>query len=184
MGFFRGIRHPGYTLSWIQNAFDKLRQEFPQTTLVKYLDDLNGSVKGNKTVNINEPRAKAKPDAYKNKEESREATTVPMATAILLRWEYLALSMCGLEACSKKRDVCLMQSTLKTEDYYSIPITDGLKVGGIPIGKDKYVITEIAKIITETVDKVYQATDKLGKSQYKHLLNVNFGGTIRVQHLW
>jgi hypothetical protein len=141
-------------------------------------------VKGNETVNTNEPRAKAKPDAYKNKEESREATTVPMATAILLHWEYLALSMCGLEASSKKRGVCSMQSTLKTEDYYSIPITDGLKVGGVPIGKDKYVITEIAKIITETVDKVYQATDKLGKSQYKHLLNVNCGGTIRVQHLW
>ena len=71
-----------------------------------------------------------------------------------------------------------MQSILKTEDYYSIPITDGLKVGGIPIGKDKYVITEIAKIITETVAKVYQATDKLGKSQYRHLLNVKCGGTI------
>ncbi len=66
--------------------------------------------------------------------------------------------MCGLvEASSKKRGVGSMQSTLKTEDYYSIPITDGLKVGGIPIGKDKYVITEIAKIITETVDKVYRS---------------------------
>ncbi len=89
-------------------------------------------MKGNETVNTNEPRAKAKPDAYKNKEQNREATTVPMATAILLRWEYLALSMCGLEASSKKRGVCSMQSILKTEDYYSIPIPDGLKVGGIP----------------------------------------------------
>ncbi len=112
-------------------------------------------MKGNETVNTNEPRAKAKPDVYKNKEQSREATTVPMATAILFRWEYLALSMCGLEASPKKRGVCSLQSTLTTEDYYSIPTTDGLKVGGIPIGKDKYVITEIAKILTETVAKVY-----------------------------
>ena len=69
---------------------------------------------------------------------------------------------------------------MKSERAYQII----LKVGGIPIGKDKYVITEIAKILTETVAKVYQATDKLGKSQYRHLLNVNCGGTIRVQHLW
>ena len=184
-GVFQGDSASGvYFNAGLQNAFDKLRQEYPQATLVKYLDDLNGSVKGNETVNTNEPRAKAKPDTYKNEEQSREVTTVPMATAILFRWEYLTLSMCGLEASPKKRGVCSLQSTLTTEDYYGIPITDGLKVGGIPIGKDKYVITEIAKILTETVAKVYQATDKLGKSQYRHLLNVNCGGTIRVQHLW
>jgi hypothetical protein len=93
-------------LDYRRHAFDKLWQEFPQATLVKYLDDLNESVKSNETVSTNEPRAKAKPDAYKNKEDSREATTVPpMATAILLRLEYLALAMCELEASPKKRRV-------------------------------------------------------------------------------
>jgi hypothetical protein len=165
-GFFQGDLAPGvYFNAGLQNAFDKLRQEYPQATLVKYLNDLNGSVKSNETVSTNEPRrAKAKPDAYKNKEDSREATTVPMATAILLRWEYLVLTMCGLEASPKKRGVCSMQSTLKTKDhYYSIPIIGGLKVGGIPIGKDKYVITKIAKIITENVEKVYQSNRQTRK---------------------
>ncbi len=57
-----------------------------------------GSVKTNERVSTNDPRAKAKPDAYK------------------------------IEASPKKRGVCSVQSTLKTEDNYNIPITDGLKI--------------------------------------------------------
>ena len=61
--------------------FFTLRNEYPEAVLVKYLDDLNGSIRVNKMVQVTETRAKAKTGAY------NDELQIPISVAILNRWE-------------------------------------------------------------------------------------------------
>ncbi len=162
----------------LQEAFDKLQTEYPEALLVKYLDDLNGSVRTNNLVNTSEPRAQALQGAY------NDEIAIPLTVAILKRWEFLPKTMCGLEASPKKRGVVSLLTPLESHTMFNINVKDGLKVARIPIGSDEYVKHELAKIIKENVEQAFNAVNELPDLQYQHLLNLNCGGNSRAQHLW
>jgi hypothetical protein len=162
----------------LQEAFDKLQSEYPEALLVKYLDDLNGSVRTNNLVNTSEPRAQALQGAH------NDEVTIPLTIAILKRWEFLAKAMCGFEASPKIRGVVSLLTLLESHTTFNINVKDGLKVAGIPIGSDEYVKHEVAKIIKDNVEQAFNAVNELPDLQYQHLLNLNCRGKSRAQHLW
>jgi len=109
---------------------------------------------------------------------------VPLSVAILKRWEYLAFTECGLEASAKKRGVVSLQSPLQDHTNYNINVKEGLKVAGIPIGSDPFILKELKDLVHENVGNAYDAVHNLPDLQYQHLLNVNCGGNARTQHIW
>ncbi len=145
---------------------------------MKYLDDLNGSIRFNNMIQVTENRAKAKPGAYNNDEH------VPLSVVILKRWEYLAFTECGLEASAKKRGVVSLQRPLQNHTNYNINVKEGLKVAGIPIGSDPFILKELKDMVHENVENAFDAVQNLPDLQYQHLLNVNCGGNARAQHIW
>jgi hypothetical protein len=178
-GVFQGDSASGIFFSaGLQEAFDKLQTEYPEALLVKYLDDLNGSVRTNNLVSTLEPRAQALEGAYNDEVE------IPLTVAILKRWEFLAKTMCGLVASPKKRGVVSLLTNIESHTTFNINVKNGLKVAGIPIGSDEYVKNEIANIIRENVEQPFDAVSELPDLQYQHLLNLNCGGNSRAQHLW
>ena len=178
-GVFQGDSASGIFFSaGLQEAFDKLQAEYPEALLVKYLYDLNGTIRTNNMVSTLEPRAQALHGAYNNEAE------VPLTVAILKRWEFLAKTLCGLEASPKKRGVVSLLTPLDEHTTFNINVKDGLKVAGIPIGNDTYVKQELSKIIRENVETAFDAVNELPDLQYQHLLNLNCGGNSRAQHLW
>jgi hypothetical protein len=178
-GVFQGDSASGIFFSaGLQEAFDQLQAEYPEALLVKYLDDLNGSVRTNNMVSTLEPRAQALQGAYNNEVE------VPLTVAILKRWEFLAKTLCGLEASPKKRGVVSILTSLEEHTTFNINVKNGLRVAGIPIGNDEYVKQELEKIISENVETAFDAVNELPDLQYQHLLNLNCGGNSRAQHLW
>ena len=178
-GIFRGDSASGIFFSaGLQSAFDTLRNEYPEAVLVKYLDDLNGSIRINKMIQVTENRAKAQPGAYNNDEQ------VPLSVAILKRWEYLAFTECGLEASPKKRGVVSLERPLQDHTNYNINVKEGLKVAGIPIGSDSFIRKELKDLVHDNVGNAYDAVHNLPDLQYQHLLNANCGGNARTQHIW
>jgi hypothetical protein len=178
-GIFQGDSASGIFFSaGLQSAFDTLRSEYPEAVLLKYLDDLNGSIRVNKMVKVSEPRAKAKIGAY------NDELQVPISVAILKRWEYLALTECGLEASPKKRGVVSLQTPLQNHTQFNINVKEGLKVAGVPIGCDSFVLNELQIGVKENVKNAFEAVEQIPDLQYQHLLNVNCGGNARAQHLW
>jgi len=178
-GVFQGDSASGIFFSaGLQEAFDQLQAEYPEALLVKYLDDLNGSIRTNNMVSTLEPRTQALQGAYNNEVE------VPLTVAILKRWEFLAKTLCGLEASPKKRGVTSVLTSLEEHTTFNINVKDGLRVAGIPIGNDEYVKQELTKIISENVETAFDAVNELPDLQYQHLLNQNCGGNSRAQHLW
>ena len=65
-----------------------------------------------------------------------------------------------------------------------IPALRGLDIAGIPIGTPEYVAESLRTIAEDKVAVPYRAVAKFSRSQLKHLLNANCGGTARVQHVW
>ncbi len=67
-------------------------------------------------VQVTENRAKAKAGAFNDEAQ------VPISVAILKRWEYLALTECGLEASPRKRGVASLQTPLQNHTQFNINV--------------------------------------------------------------
>ena len=96
----------GLMATWCQ-----LREEYPEAALTKYLDDLNGFIDDpDVLVDVCEPRAESFPGAYEIPDPfdpSGQAVInrakVPIAFAIIKRWEFLTSTQTDLKAGEKKR---------------------------------------------------------------------------------
>ena len=184
----------------LQRAFNQLRVEYPEALLAKYADDVNGAVVGTHTADSTPLRVDTSEDlAFIGVEYSYPTplshdpldinptpTSVPIPLAIVKRWQYLCSSMCGLRV-GKKWEV---SSPTTSQDEYGnveeggVPTLRGLDIAGVPIGTPEYVAESLSTIVEDKVAAPYRAVAKLSRSQLKHLLNANCGGTARVQHVW
>ena len=61
-----------------------------------------------------------------------------------------------------------------------VPAPRGLDIAGIPIGTQEYVAASLSTTVEDKVAAPYRAVAKLSRSQLKHLLNANCGGTARI----
>jgi hypothetical protein len=84
----------------------------------------------------------------------------------------------------KKRGVVSLQRPLQDHTNYNINVKKGLKVAGIPIGSDSFILKELKDMVHENVENAFDAVQNLPDLQYQHLLNVNCGGNARTQHIW
>jgi hypothetical protein len=106
-------------------------------------------------VHVTENCAKAKPGAYNDDE------FVPLSVAVLKRWECIALTECGLEANPKKRGVVSLQTQLQDHTTYNINVKEGLKVAGILIGSDSFILKELQSLVNENVRNAFNALKNL-----------------------
>jgi hypothetical protein len=111
-------------------------------------------------VQVTETRAKAKTGAY------NDELQIPISVAILKRWEYLALTECGLEASPKKRGVVSLQTPLQNRIQFNINVKEGLKVAGVPIGSDSFVLKELQNVVNENVKNAFEAVENIPDLQY------------------
>ncbi len=77
-----------------------------------------------------------------------------------------------------------LQTPLQNHIQFNINVEEGLKVAGIPIGNDSFVLKELQDVVNENVKNALKAVENIPDLQYPHLLNVNCGGNVRAQHLW
>ena len=109
-----------YFNAGVQGMYDQLQDEYPEVTFVKYSDDLNGTVKPQYWVDVEEERAEAGKDENGNNRYQREDGTipqrVPMPVAVMLRWEFL-METIGLRVSKTKRGVCSIDTELDAREY-------------------------------------------------------------------
>ena len=76
-----------------------------------------------------------------------------------------------------------LQTPLQNHIQFNINVKEGLKVAGIPIGSDSFILQELQDVVNENVKNAFEAVENIPDLQYQHLLNVNCGGNARAQHL-
>ena len=176
-----------YFNAGLQRAFNQIQNEFPETTMAKYLDDLNVFIPPNidgstRMCATTELRSTSFPNAYLVGSNAIP-TSIPLARAIAHRWKFLVHEMCGLSIDSKW-GVCSLHTPLLQHEYGILPIAPGLLIAGTPIGNDDFIRQSIADVIHDSVIPTFNATTSLKKSQVMNLLARNTCGTSRIQHLW
>jgi hypothetical protein len=175
----------------LQRAYNLLREEFPETIMAKYLDDLNVFVPPNadgtpRTCSPFEPRTLSFPGCFVNK-DGCISPRIPLARAIAHRWKYLAFTMCGLSV-KDKWGACSISTTLSDAEYgdvdeTKIPLPIGLTITGTPIGPSQFIRETISSAIEQSVKPTFEAVSSLRLAQIRNLLARSTCGTSRIQHL-
>jgi hypothetical protein len=188
-----------YFNAGLQRAFNKLRDEYPEVMLVKYIDDVMGGLSTSSDefgqplmCAVDEERAYAGFGAYPMVPNVNITlpptvpTHVPLPLAITKRWQFLVGHMCGLRAQKKQgiagRDV--QQQAFGDPNDRGIPVFNGLEIAGSPIGTTQYVADKLDEIVEDKVKKSFDAVARIPNAQEQHLLGSQCCGNACVQHLW
>ena len=188
-----------YFNAGLQRAFNKLRAEYPEIMLVKYIDDVMGGIPSALDTNgqlltcdVSEERAYAGFGVYPvvpNVDPTlppSNPTHVPIVLAATKRWQFLVANMCGLRA-RKKQGVAgayISQTDFGNPLERGMPVFQGLEIAGSPIGSAAYVTQKLDTIVQEKVAKSFSAISSMDSSQERHLLGSQCCGNACVQHLW